>query len=91
MTQTAEPDITTDFELFELTDWDETVPCAYTDCDEKATHVLICGVCQVGRELMCTAHTEQTRQAGQWEQVTFDGTCGHHPFLSLCGIEPLDL
>lgn len=85
-------DVEIDTSLFE--GLEEHVPCAYTDCETEATHMLVCGVCYTGRETMCGQHTEMTaeikREAPEIP-VVFDQTCGHRPEYGNCPIEPLSL
>ena len=64
------------------------VTCDYMDCDNKATHRLICAVC-TQFEFMCLSHAQNAIQAPKGSWIVFDKSCKHRVDLHDCGKEPI--
>jgi hypothetical protein len=64
------------------------VTCDYVNCEEKATHRLICPNCSQF-EFMCAAHTKQAQNAKKGSWIVFDKSCKHRVDLYHCIKEPI--
>lgn len=64
------------------------VTCDYVDCDEKATHRLICAACPQF-EFMCLSHAEDAVRAPKESWIVFDKSCKHRVDLYKCRKEPI--
>lgn len=64
------------------------VTCDYMDCDDKATHRLICAICPQF-EFMCALHAKAANEAPKNSWIVFDKSCKHRVDLHDCRKEPI--
>lgn len=67
---------------------DFNVTCDYVNCDDTATHRLICAQCKLF-EFMCGPHTKAAKQAKKGSWIVFDKSCRHRVDMFHCGKEPI--
>lgn len=67
---------------------DFNVHCDYKDCNEVATHRLICPKCSQF-EFMCAGHTAEAKKAPKGSWIVFDRSCLHRVDMYECGKEPI--
>ena len=67
---------------------DFEVSCDYLDCQETATHRLICPKCSMF-EFMCDPHALAAKQAPKQSWIIFDKSCKHRVDMFDCGKEPI--
>jgi hypothetical protein len=61
--------------------------CDYKDCEDAATHMLICPCSQF--EFMCQRHTSDAKAAPRGSWIVFDKSCKHRVDMFDCGKEPI--
>jgi hypothetical protein len=61
------------------------VACDYRDCEDKATHRLICPCGQF--EFMCDQHASDAKAAPEGSWIVFDKSCKHRVDMFECGKE----
>ncbi|NBR65199.1 MAG: hypothetical protein EBS85_05745 [Micrococcales bacterium] len=67
---------------------DFNISCDYRDCEDKATHRLICPNCS-HFEFMCDPHTRAAISAPKGSWIVFDKSCKHRVDMHDCGKEPI--
>jgi hypothetical protein len=63
------------------------VSCDYKNCDEVATHRLVCTCGQF--EFMCKEHAEDAKSAPRGSWIIFDKSCTHRVDMFDCRKEPI--
>jgi hypothetical protein len=64
------------------------VTCDYMDCEDRATHRLICALCPQF-EFMCLAHAQNAIHSPKGSWIIFDKSCKHRVDLFDCRKEPI--
>jgi len=67
---------------------DFNITCDYVECDDNATHRLICPECRQF-EYMCLPHAQAAIQAPKGSWIVFDKSCRHRVDMHDCGKEPI--
>ena len=77
-----------DERTIELIDLEAVLPCNHDDCDDAASHLIICPLCGA-HEGLCTPHAEQVLNAPEGSWGTFTKSCGHTVEQSLIRVVPI--
>lgn len=79
----------TEIEVLEKLDFESSVPCDITGCDNDAVWILTCGACFQGREFTCDECRNVLLTWPEEERIIFDNTCKHGPEIGNCPWEKI--
>lgn len=83
-------EIDSDLEILNEIFNQDSLPCSYGDCQQEATHILVCAQCKIGKETLCAEHAQTLKQgAGPFDVILFNETCGHSPLILACPLLPI--